>query len=476
MSEKTADSMPVLQQWKLIAFAIVSAILSIYLTMMVMPGVGITLFVLLEAVLLYFTLPKNVSKRIMLLLIFPTLISCWAFITHNDTFAFFNVIAIVLMFSCVALLLRNPNIYNERQFIAAVISYAFIPFNYFGEFFNMLASDRAKKTKYVSRIICAIIIAIPILILLLAILSSADPVFMQILKSFWRFMINLISFETVLKIIVGAIIGLYFFGLAYSVCVPEAPKVVVSRPSNISWDAFITYIITILVLMVYTFFVIVQVKYLFLAPGVLPNGITHAEYARQGFFQLLWLSIVNILFIYLIMNFTQPKNAILKKIKPWMLMYSCLVTLMLLVSSAYRMQLYIQSDGLTRMRLLVVTFLAFEVFGLIATAIYIYKPKMNIVLYYAIVTLAFYVSINCMPVDSIVARNQIARFIKGDSQGVRYVTTLSRDANRYLEQIKDDARLPEEDKKLIERKLSRPAEWIQWQQWKIGSEKAIMLK
>ncbi len=45
---------------------------------------------------------------------------------------------------------------------------------------------------------------------------------------------------------------------------------------------------------VYVLFAIIQIKYLLLG-GQLPEGVTYSEYAVKGFWQLIGISLVNIL-------------------------------------------------------------------------------------------------------------------------------------------------------------------------------------
>ena len=46
--------------------------------------------------------------------------------------------------------------------------------------------------------------------------------------------------------------------------------------------------------LLYLFFCGIQVIYLFLGKGSLPEGVTYSSYARQGFFQLLFVAVLNL--------------------------------------------------------------------------------------------------------------------------------------------------------------------------------------
>ena len=47
------------------------------------------------------------------------------------------------------------------------------------------------------------------------------------------------------------------------------------------------FAVSVLVAVLYVIFCGIQIIYLFGGGGELPAGVTYAEYARQGFFQLL---------------------------------------------------------------------------------------------------------------------------------------------------------------------------------------------
>ncbi|MDR1101603.1 MAG: DUF4173 domain-containing protein [Clostridiales bacterium] len=216
---------------------------------------------------------------------------------------------------------------------------------------------------------------------------------------------------------------------------PDKIKFIDYKPIKYSWDLLITNITSTLVLIIYTFFVLIQITYLFTGIGTLPAGLTYAEYARRGFFQLLILSIINIVMIFAIINLTRNATGKWAKYKTVILAYSCFVTAVLLASSFYRMWLYIDFYGMTRLRFLVISFLCFEILGLIATVRYVMRPTFNIVGVYVCIMLAFYTFVNLAPMDAIIAKNQVDRYIADESGDIYYVTTLSNDVVPQLSRL-----------------------------------------
>jgi len=100
-------------------------------------------------------------------------------------------------------------------------------------------------------------------------------------------------------------------------------------------------------------FSVIQIVFLFSGGMILPDGYTYAEYAHQGFFQLLFLCIFNLILVLCCMAVFEM-NRWLKMI---LLIFSA-CTYVMIASSAYRMILYISNYHLTFLRILVLWFLA----------------------------------------------------------------------------------------------------------------------
>lgn len=79
-------------------------------------------------------------------------------------------------------------------------------------------------------------------------------------------------------------------------------------------------------------------------------GVTYAEYARQGFFQLVAVSVLVLGVIGLSARILPSRPRGVRLLRNALLGALCLLTLVILASAMYRLQLYIDVFGLTRMR------------------------------------------------------------------------------------------------------------------------------
>ena len=98
-----------------------------------------------------------------------------------------------------------------------------------------------------------------------------------------------------------------------------------------------------------------------------------------------------------------------------------ILTIIIIISSFLRMNLYANEFGYTFLRLSVYTSLITEVFLLIPTIIYIFKEKFNVTRYYLIIITTFYTLFNLINIDKMIAKNNIDKFINTDQLDVEYL-------------------------------------------------------
>lgn len=105
------------------------------------------------------------------------------------------------------------------------------------------------------------------------------------------------------------------------------------------------------ILLLYVLFFVSQWSYYVSAfTHVLPAGMTYAQYAREGFFQLFAVSIINallLLALHLLMRTPPSGKPVLRRIYSAVL---ALLTLVLIATALSKMILYIHSYGLTQKR------------------------------------------------------------------------------------------------------------------------------
>jgi hypothetical protein len=246
-----------------------------------------------------------------------------------------------------------------------------------------------KKDSTLVKILIGVGLAFPVALIILILMLSADQVFQIITISF----IENIEFDFVKAISHTTVIVISFFvfiGIIHNAKYLEIQnELFKEKEKNLDQLIIISFLSVLNVL----FLVFCYIEFAFLFTGninALPYGVTYAEYAREGFFQLLFITIIN--FVVLIVFMKVFKN--LSKFVKIMLLFLVLFTGILIISSFYRMTLYIDIFGFTPLRMMVITFLAMESIFLLVTIYALFKPRFNLIKSYLMVGFLFFIVAN----------------------------------------------------------------------------------
>lgn len=451
---------------KLLIYALISASAFSYLCMPGNAGISVPLFIIIEFLCLFFIIP---NKKRLFLFIPIFIISLNSFISASDVWKTPNFFVITALF--IALFTEFDLKKDSLAFFAKITEGVILPFAFLSLPYKWLTEIKGNSSPILKRVLIGIAAAIPCTIILTVALSGADAVFSIKTGNMLTSIFETLNFHTIYIILCGILAGGFLFGTAcrsfYNAPTPDECK------KSATGDIIIINIILFAVLFVYTLFVIIQFKYLF-AGAALPDGLSYTNYARKGFFELLALTGINIAVILTVVKLTKNhtgKWGILTKI---FCHYLTFVTVILLISSFYRMHLYTNSDGLTRLRFFVMIFLIFEAVGLIVTFIYVAKPQFNIFLVYTIIALSCYTVLNILPSDNIIAKNQINLYLNNNRTDLDYIFTLSLDAAPAMKNLYSNTDDPELKSRILCFMSENTTDNIpkRWQRYNLSKENA----
>jgi len=163
----------------------------------------------------------------------------------------------------------------------------------------------------------------------------------------------------------------------------------------------------------------------------LPEGLTYSGYARSGFWELIFVSIVNFLII-LICMYLFKQNGILRATLT--IISGC--TFIIAISAAYRMLLYIAEYHLTFSRVFVLWFLCMLMFVMIGVIMTIYSESFSLFKYIVIVVSVFYIGFSLSRPDYWIARYNISNTQNMTVQDVHFLMNeLSLDAAPAIAEI-----------------------------------------
>ncbi|WP_245856066.1 DUF4173 domain-containing protein [Paenibacillus rigui] len=386
---------------------------------------------------------------------------------------------------------------------------------------------KQRRSQKAWKVLAGIIISLPILLLVVSLLASADAIFEKTVSKLpeWLGELELgsILFRTVWIAVVGSGMFIYVWGLLHpkpkgapasyweanqadferrfgsrdasgqeiditgrgSVTTPEsvaefvsfgpAPAApgggaipvlpaAVTAPVRTRLDPTIMTTVLTMLVAVYVLFAVVQFSYFFgSGAGLLPEGVTYAEYARRGFAELVIVTIINftvlMITLYGVDRTPQgerhspigtPAKSPLEPSTPadapssaatgqgshrlltglLFMLIGC--TGIMLCSAYLRLSLYEMAYGYTITRVLVHSFMIFLLALFIIALIKLMNDKLHLLKLYLITSVVAYVLLNYVQVDAIIAANNMDRYEQTGQIDTAYLQSLSFEAVPYL--------------------------------------------
>lgn len=265
------------------------------------------------------------------------------------------------------------------------------PFLYLGRFFRTVGSIFNAKGE--SRMVwVGIAVAVPVVLVVLWLLLSADAVMEQFA---WDFLGNFQLASYLWRGILLLLFAMLFYGFLYgcSWAKPAAAK----RMALSLWSATAPRVVVSALLLVYVLFTGVQFLYLFGGHG-LPEGLTYAEYAREGFGQLIWVAAINLAVFSVCLCRTKDD-----KILRGLLLALMAATAVILISAFTRLFLYIGAYDLTLKRVQAFWMLAYISVVIVLCAIRLYQKKLPLLRCTMLLMAGWYAVLNIVDLNALYA-------------------------------------------------------------------------
>lgn len=291
------------------------------------------------------------------------------FLTGNEWIIWMNYTAVFLLL--VALLLHNfaaDQNWDIGKYLAEIIVAVVGAIGCIGKPFadgKAFVQTRKRQGDGSGRyILMGIGIAIPCVLVLGVLLAAADMVFADMLSrifSIFRFPVK-----------VSGILFMLIFGFLSSYCgvrfvEKHAGQVTVTDKKK--GEPLVAITVTFLIALLYLVFCVIQIAYLFVGKLKLPAGVTYAEYARSGFFQLLFVCVLNLILVLAVKKYFRDSRFL-----NMLLLVISGCTFIMTASSACRMLLYIKAYQLTFLRVTVLVALFAIALLMAGVAAMILKP------------------------------------------------------------------------------------------------------
>ncbi|WBW97528.1 DUF4153 domain-containing protein [Oceanirhabdus sp. W0125-5] len=427
----------------LLVISIITAFLFQYMFMFQYLGISISIYTLIMIGASLYITKKQImyfNSKFYFLISISIIFSLFFCIYTNGAFIICNLIIIVIALNS-AILIGKYNYNIDEVLIIKSVEVMFIPFENIGRITKLIGKQISRKGKSSNvkenkkYIIQGIVILIGLLVVIVPLLMSADEIFkLKILNLSNSFDYD-VDGQTLLRIIVFALVFIYntifIWSLKYDYYIVNKVN---ERKSIFKYETVMIVLIGLNI--IYFLFSIIQVSYLYGGgKGKLPQGMIYSTYARQGFFELVMVTIINLALILVVKILTEKlisnRNRIIN------VLCSCVIifTYNMLFSAFYRMSLYVQAFGYTRLRIIVqFTIITLAIIILIIfLSLWIEEIPMKRLI--IISTLLMYMGLNIFNIDGFIVRRNIEIYNKTGVLDKGYIRTLVYDGTSELNKL-----------------------------------------
>ena len=399
------------------------------------PGISIAIFLTATIILTIYSLKEKEmikNKKGILWAVPIELLGLTYFIFNNIFFKILNVPVILVLFVIMCMNITETKV-KENKFIRQILGKIFKPFVVLfdfisdfdmDEFFENKKENQNNKSDNIKKVGKSLLIAIPVILIIIFLLSSADSVFGSIFSEFTKAISKMLEIKTINdllgRLLVIAFTFVYIAGFIIAFARSEKQEETKEKTSGIKLSDLTIKMLLVSLNIIYLLFSLIQFKYLFINAGRTAD-FDYATYARTGFFQLMFVSFINFALLHICKK-NKENNKLLK-------IMLIIFTIIIVISAAFRMHLYEQEYGYTYLRLFVYFTLMTEILVLIPILARICGKKIDTFKSTIQIIVIMYVVLNFINIDKIIARNNIDKYladIENESIDYYYLKEITR--------------------------------------------------
>lgn len=298
------------------------------------------------------------------------------------------------------------------------------PFSGYLRIYVAMFRGKQKKFLFILKFLAGLLLAIIPTAIVVALLSY-DGAFVELLDEVGDWLGNLNPIVNLGSLFFGILLAMYVFGLYTASTRKEKNDVITAEKCAKARKAVgvapsATAAALLLPLFsVYVIFFISQWDYYISAfSGILPKEFSYAEYARNGFFELCWVSAINMALLSTVSFFVRRKNTADNVVIRVASSVFSFVTLILITTAISKMVLYIDAYGLTGKRVLASWFMILLAIIFVLIIFRQIFPKMKLIAVSTAVTALMLCVLLLSNYGGIIANSNVNRYIKGDMENV----------------------------------------------------------
>ncbi len=284
----------------------------------------------------------------------------------------------------------------------------------------ILGSAKAgtKKDKRFVGSLLGIALSIPVICIVIPLLVESDAAFNGLMNKL---------FDKIALYLIEAALAVILFPYAYSYLFSLRNKAVPGSYNEIKIKHFLPGYIAVpflsAVSLCYVVYLFSQLAYFVSAFSyILPEDYekTASSFAREGFYQMCIVSVINVVLIVFVFAFVKRnKKKVSVPIKVLSLFMSAF-SVFLIISAMQKMLLNISIYGLSLNRILVFTLMLMLIVAFVCLVIHIFVPKFGYVQPIILICSALFIALTFSNVDAGIARYNIEGYKSGD---IEYLDT-----------------------------------------------------
>ncbi len=292
-----------------------------------------------------------------------------------------------------------------------------------------------------------VLIAIPILAIFAALLSSADLVFAQRVQDF----VKLFRLENLpqyifrcVYIVIGAyaLVGIFLHAAQKS---RDEKLVGMDKPLVPPFLGFTEAAVVLgAVVVLFALFAVVQFQYFFGGQANIGvQGYTFADYARRGFSELVAVAFFSLLLFLSLSALVKRQNQTQRWVFSGLGVGMVALVGVMLFSAFQRLVLYEAAYGFSRLRTYTHVFMLWlGVLLAVVVVLDLLRKERLFALSALLASIGFAVTLSLLNVDGFIAQQNVARAVQGQGLDVAYLASLSSDSVPVLVKEFQDQSLP----------------------------------
>jgi hypothetical protein len=413
-------------------------------------------------------------------MVFTAVLFAAAFTWHDSlTLKLLNAMALLICLGLVALPAKATSIrlagimeYALEATSAGIYALCGILFLLFGDidWKEIVRDGRLRPALAMGR---GLIIAIPLLFIFSGLFMAADAVFEGIVNHLLHYYFD----ELFVHLFVTGLCTWMVSGFLRGVLLGKELVIRdVRRPKVLGLGVVETGVVLALLDLLFLGFIVVQFRYFFGGASQISafTQLTHAEYARRGFFELVTVAALVLPILLLLQWLLGKEDPVHVRVFQLLAGAQIVMLFVIMASALQRMRLYQNEFGLTELRLYTTAFMAWLAVVFLWFAATVLRGQRERFAFGAMIAgLVAIVVLHGLNPDDLIIRTNAARALTGRTFDAKYATSLSADAVPAL--VACLSNLSVQDQPLVARRVL--GKWPQldqrdWRSWNWSRAKA----